>query len=59
MNPEISKEDYLKLYNLLPYDYKSIIINTFRCLVNHNSSFTEKDTSHMPYQSLLIIISKS
>lgn len=29
MNPEISKEDYLKLYNLLPYDYKSIIINTF------------------------------
>ena len=42
MNPEISKEDYLKLYNLLPYDYKSIIINTFRCLVNHNSSFTEK-----------------
>mgnify|MGYP004538154881 FL=1 len=43
MNPEISKEDYLKLYNLLPYDYKSIIINTFRCLANHNSSFTEKE----------------
>lgn len=47
MNPEISKEDYLKLYNLLPYDYKSIIINTFRCLVNHNSSFTEK--GYQPY----------
>jgi len=39
MNPEISKEDYLKLYNLLPYDYKSIIINTFRCLVNPKMKF--------------------
>ena len=47
MNTEISKEDYLKLYNLLPYDYKSIIINTFRCLANHNSSFTEK--GYQPY----------
>ena len=47
MNPEISKEDYLKLYNLLPYDYKSIIINTFRCLANHNNSFTEK--GYQPY----------
>lgn len=36
------KETFLTLYNQLEYDYQSIILNTFRCLVSSKKMTTEK-----------------
>lgn len=34
----IKKENFIKLFNQLDFDYKNIVINTFRCLASNTNS---------------------
>lgn len=40
------KENFLDIFNQLTYDYKNIVLNTFKCLVSY-SDFPEK--GYKPY----------